>query len=207
MYMKKNELLNVVTSLPGAVAAVAGVMVLVAAAVHRGDPWKIVSFAVYGGTLFFLYVSATLYHLLRGRIKRLFCTLDHYAIYLLIAGTYTPFCLVTLRGAWGWSLFALVWGLAILGIWLEHRKFKGYRRMSMLIYLGMGWLVVIAIGPLLEVLPVQGVVWLAIGGVFYTGGTVFYFLDRRFAWAHGFWHLCVLAGSVSHFVALFRYVA
>lgn len=206
MRIEKNELFNVITSLLGALAAPVGVTALLVTAVRQGDPWKIVSFSIYGSTLLLLFAVATLYHALQGRIKTVLRKLDHVAIYLLIAGTYTPFSLVTLRGPWGWTLFWLVWGAAIFGILQEQRR-SGQRWIPPLaIYLGMGWLIVLAARPLLQSLPWPGVVWLAAGGLFYTGGSVFFLLDSRFAWAHGLWHLCVLTGSLSHYLAVLLYV-
>ncbi len=207
MQIRKRELFNFITSLLGALAAPVGVGVLLAAAVRQGDPWKIVSFSIYGTTLLLLHFVATLYHALRGRIKMVLRLLDYVAIYLLIAGTYTPFCLVTLRGRWGWTMFGLVWAGAIVGIVQEQRRNKGRRIPSLVIYLGMGWLLLIVIRPLLHALPLQGVTWLVVGGVFYTGGVALYLLDRKFAWAHGLWHLCVLAGSLSHYLAVLLYVS
>ena len=207
MHIEKTESFNVVTSLLGALAAPFGVAALVGAAVRQGDPWKLVSFSLYGGTLVMLYAVATLYHALGVRGKGILRGLDHSAIYLLIAGTYTPFSLVTLRGAWGWTLFGLVWGAALYGIALVHWPARVPRVPELAIYLGMGWLILIAIRPLLHAFPWQGVALLAIGGFFYTGGVVFFLLDERYAWAHGCWHLCVLGGSVSHFLAVYLYIA
>lgn len=207
MQIEKMERFNVVTSLLGALAAPFGVAALVGAAVRQGNPWKFVSFSMYGGTLVLLYAVATLYHALGGRVKRLLRELDHCAIYLLIAGTYTPFSLVTLRGVWGWTLFGLVWGAALYGIVLVHWPARVPQVPELVIYLGMGWLILIAIHPLLHALSWQGMAWLAIGGVFYTGGIVFFLLDERYSWAHGCWHLCVLGGSASHFLAVFLYIA
>lgn len=200
------ERLNGYTHLLGAVAAVTGLVVLVVLAGLRGDPWQVVSFSLYGATLVLLYTSSTLYHSLRGRAKHIFQKLDHAAIYLLIAGTYTPFTLVTLRGGWGWSLFGVIWGLALLGIALDWRHRKGPRILPLVLYLAMGWLVVIAMVPLWHALPLGGIVWLIAGGVCYTGGVAFYVIDERWAHAHGVWHLFVLAGSVCHYIAVLRYV-
>jgi len=207
MDIDTNERFNVVTSLPGAVAAPAGVTVLLAAAVRQGDPWKIVSFGIYGGTLLLLYGITSLYHARRGRAKPLLRDLDHCAIYLLIAGTYTPFSLVTLRGGWGWTLLGLVWGGAAFGIARKFRPDRVPRVPDLAVYLGMGWLILIALKPLLHAMPWQGVAWLAVGGFFYTGGIVFFALDKRYPRAHGFWHLCVLAGSVGHYLAILFYIA
>jgi hemolysin III len=207
MQIEKTERFNVMTCLLGALAAPFGVITLLETAARQGDPWKFVSFSLYGGTLVMLYAVATLYHAMRGGVKRVLRELDHCAIYLLIAGTYTPFSLVTLRGPWGWTLFGLVWGAALYGIVLGHWPDRVPRVPELVIYLGMGWLILIAIHPLLHAFPWQGVVWLAIGGFFYTGGIVFFLFDERYDWAHGCWHLCVLGGSVSHFLAVYLYIA
>ncbi|HEY6873060.1 MAG TPA: hemolysin III family protein [Geobacteraceae bacterium] len=201
------ERFNVLTSLPGALAAPIGLALLLAAALQQGDPWRIVSFTVYGTTLVLLYTIATLYHAQRGKAKMVLRELDHYAIYLLIAGTYTPFSLIPLRGRWGWPLFALVWVLAVVGILVEVRPHMVRRNLPLAIYFGMGWLILAVLRPLLQVYPWQGVAWLGGGGAFYTGGIVFYGLDRRFGWAHGAWHICVLAGSLCHYLAIYLYIA
>jgi len=206
MKIERSERFNVITSLAGAAAAPVGVAALVLAAVHQGDPWKIVSVSIYGFTLLLLYPIATLYHALQGKAKRLFRELDHDAIFFLIAGTYTPFGLVTLRGGWGWTLLGLVWGFAIFGIVQRRWPVKVLQIPELAIYLGMGWLIVFAIRPLLHAFPLAGVSLLGLGGIFYTGGTAFYVLDKRYAWAHGAWHLCVLAGSVSHYLAVYLYI-
>ena len=205
--MYYGERLNSGTHLTGAVLAAMGAAVLVLLAARLGDPWKIVSFSVYGGALFALYALSTLYHSTRGRLKRVFQKLDHCSIYLLIAGTYTPFTLVTLRGAWGWSLFGVIWGLAALGIAQEAWLGKGARVLSLVIYVLMGWLSVVAIQPLLVALTPAGFAWLAAGGLFYTVGIVFYALDEKLRHGHGIWHLFVLAGSISHYLAILLYVA
>ena len=205
--MYKGERFNSISHLIGAVAALAGLVVVVVAAARQGDPWKIVSFSVYGTTLFLLYTVSTLYHSLRGRAKRFFHKLDHYSIYFLIAGTYTPFTLVTLRGGWGWTIFGIIWGLVVLGIVLESLPQKGNRVPSLVVYVLMGWLVLVALKPLLHALPEQGFIWLLAGGLFYTGGLVFYLLDEKVRHFHGIWHLFVLAGSVSHYVTILFFVA
>lgn len=207
--MYYGERLNGVTHLLGTALAAAGAAVLVVLAARQGDPWKIVSFSIYGAMLFALYTLSTLYHSTRGKVKDVFQKLDHCSIYLLIAGTYTPFTLVTLRGAWGWSLFGVIWGLAALGIaqeaWLGKRK--GGRILSLIIYILMGWLSVIAVQPLIAALTPAGFAWLAAGGLFYTGGIIFYALDEKLRHGHGIWHMCVLAGSASHYLAILFYVA
>ena len=204
--MYHGERFNSISHLVGAALALAATVVLVVFASMKGDPWKIVSFSIYGTTLFMLYTLSTLYHSTRGQVKSVFLKLDHAAIYLLIAGSYTPFTLVTLRGAWGWSLFGVVWGLAIIGIVIDSLHRNGPRIYQMTIYLLMGWLVLIALYPLLQNIPINGVIWLVIGGLCYTGGMVFYALDNKLAFAHGIWHLFVLAGSICHFVAILLYV-
>jgi len=205
--MYKGERFNSISHLIGAAAALAGLVVLVVAASRQGDPWKIVSFSIYGITLFLLYAFSAIYHSVRGRTKAVFRKLDHYSIYLLIAGTYTPFTLVTLRGVWGWTIFGVIWGLAVLGIVLDSLPPSGRRILPVIIYLLMGWLVLIALKPLLQALPVAGFAWLLLGGVFYTVGVVFFALDERGRHFHGIWHLFVLAGSLSHYFAVLFYVA
>ncbi len=204
--MYPGERFNAISHLIGAVLALAGLVVLVVLSSLKGDPWKVVSFTIYGSTLFLLYTLSTLYHSLRGRAKTILQKLDHIAIYLLIAGTYTPFTLITLRGVWGWSLFAAVWGLATLGIVLDTRHRDGPRVLQMIIYLLMGWLVLTALYPLIENFPTDGLRWLVIGGLFYTSGIIFYALDEKLRHAHGIWHLFVLAGSICHYVAILFYM-
>jgi hemolysin III len=203
----QGERFNSISHLIGAAAALAGTAWLLVVAARQGDPWKVVSFSIYGASLVLLYGFSTLYHSLPGRGKTVFRTLDHLAIYLLIAGTYTPFTLVTLRGPWGWSIFGVVWGLALFGIVLDTLGTRGPRIVPVVIYLLMGWLIVMALKPLLRALPTTGVVWLMLGGVFYTSGVFFYALDKKVKHFHGIWHLFVMAGSVSHYVTIFYYVA
>ena len=204
--MYHGERFNGITHLTGATLAAVGATVLIVLTARQGDPWKIVSSGIYGCMLFALYIVSTLYHSLRGKPKDVFRKLDHCSIYLLIAGTYTPFTLVTLRGAWGWSLFGVIWGLAALGIAQEAWRGKGARILSLVIYVLMGWLSVIAVKPLLAALTPAGFAWLAAGGLFYTGGIVFYALDEKLRHGHGIWHLFVLAGSASHYLAILLYV-
>lgn len=204
--MDRGERFNSFSHLAGTLLAAAGVSVLLVLAA-RADAWKIVGVATYGATLVALFAVSTLYHSTRGRAKAVLRKLDHCAIYLLIAGTYTPFALVTLRGAWGWSLFGVAWGLAALGIVQELLAGKGARILSLVIYLVMGWMGLIALQPLAAGLGAAGLAWLLAGGALYTGGMVFYALDERFVHFHGVWHLFVLGGSSSHFVAIAGYVA
>ena len=204
--MYHGERLNSITHLVGALAALVGLIVLVVFSSLDGDPWKIVSFSIYGASLVLLYTASTLYHSVQGELKKVFKKIDHLSIYLLIAGTYTPFTLVTLSGAWGWTLFGVIWGLAVVGI-AQELLLKAKRRiLSMTIYLAMGWLVVIATGPLLDALAMTGFYWLLAGGLCYSGGVVFYVFDKKVPHFHGIWHLFVLAGSLCHFVTIFFYV-
>ncbi len=205
-HMYYGEKFNAVTHLVGAVLALAGAIVLVVLAAMSGDPWKVVGVAIYGVTLVVLYSFSALYHSLQGRAKNVLRELDHQSIYLLIAGSYTPFCLVTLRGPWGWSLLGIVWGLAVLGGLQELRPKNEARVLSVVIYLLMGWVALAALFPLLKALGPSGFAWLAAGGLFYTVGIVFYALDTRVAHAHGVWHLFVLAGSATHYIAILIYV-
>ena len=202
----KGERFNSITHLLGAVAGLIGLVVLVVSASRQGDPWKVVSFSIYGVTLLFLYVVSTLYHSLRGKAKDIFRMLDHHAIYLLIAGTYTPFTLVTLRGAWGWSIFGIIWGLAVVGIVLDSLPQKGQRILPLIIYLIMGWLILMALGPLWRALTPAGFAWLLLGGLFYTIGVIFFVFDERVRHFHGIWHLFVLAGSAMHYFTVLYYV-
>jgi hemolysin III len=205
--MHHGERFNGYTHLAGAVLALTGATVLVVMAAQKADPWRIVSFAVYGATLFALYLVSTLYHGLRGRAKDVFRKLDHCSIYLLIAGTYTPFALVTLNGPWGWSLFGAVWGLAAVGIVQECWLARGARLPSLAIYVLMGWLAVVALAPLFDALGWTGLAWVVGGGLVYTLGIAFYLYDERVPHFHGIWHLFVMGGSAAHFVALAAFVA
>lgn len=187
--------------------AATGTAILIVIASKLGDPWKIVSFSVYGATLVLLYAFSTLYHSLRGRAKNLFRRLDHSAIYLLIAGTWTPFALVTLRADWGWPMFGAAWGMAFVGVLQELWIRSSRRILSLVVYVLMGWMAVVVTVPLLNALGSSGFAWLLAGGVFYTGGILFYVYDEQWRHAHGIWHLFVLAGSASHFGAILMFVA
>ena len=205
--MYRGERFNGYTHLAGAILAAAGAATLITLASLKGDATRIVSFSVYGAALFLLFLVSTLYHSLRGRAKDFFRKLDHVSIYLLIAGTYTPFTLVTLQGPWGWTLFGAIWTLAVFGIVQELWIARGARVLSLVIYLVMGWLAVVALVPLFRALDWQGMSWVVGGGVAYTAGIVFYVYDERFRHWHGIWHLFVLAGSILHYVAIVRFVA
>jgi hemolysin III len=204
--MYPGERFNTITHLIGSALAIAGTAALVSTAAIAGGGRRITAVAVYGGMLVVAYVSSTLYHSLHGPAKKVFHVFDHCAIYLLIAGTYTPFTLIALRGAWGWTLFAIVWMLAILGIAKDVFLHNRFRVLSVVLYLLMGWLVIIAFEPLQKAVAPGGVVWLIAGGIVYTAGIVFFALSKKVIHAHGVWHLCVLAGSICHFVAVIRYV-
>lgn len=205
--MYYGERFNSITHLAGAALAVAGTVPLIVLGAQAGDPWKIVGFSIYGAMLLCLYLASTLYHSLQGRAKKIWCKFDHCSIYLLIAGSYTPFALVSLRGAWGWSLFGAVWGLALLGIAQEVWLARGKRILSMVFYVLMGWLALIALFPLIDALGREGFLWLLAGGIAYTAGIVFYANDTRWPHAHGIWHLFVLGGSACHYVTMLNYVA
>lgn len=206
--MYSGEKFNSVTHLIGAALAIAGLSILVTIAVLQRDLLKGVSFSIYGATLVLLYGLSTIYHSVRNRrAKAILQVLDHNAIYLLIAGSYTPIALVTLRGTWGWTLFGLSWGLALFGIVQEMTLGRYTRRLSMALYLLMGWLVVIAIKPLIQAMPVPGLVWLVVGGLIYSLGIYFYVHGERRKHFHGIWHLFVLGGSFCHFICMLLYVA
>lgn len=206
--MYHGEWFNTITHLVGTVLAIVGTAVLIPVAAKNSDARSVAALSVYGAMLIFLYMSSTLYHSLRGTAKQVFHVFDHCAIYLLIAGTYTPLTLITLRGtpAGGW-LFLVVWTLALLGIGKDVFLRGGSRAIPIVLYLLMGWLVVAALGPLRKSLPAAGITWIAVGGLFYTVGIVFFALSKRVAHTHGFWHLCVIGGSACHYVAVLRYVA
>ena len=205
--MYYGERFNSITHTVGAALALVGGVLLIAVAAHGGDPWKIVSFSVYAATLLTLYLTSSLYHSVRGAAKYVLRKMDHCAIYLLIAGSYTPFTLVILRGVWGWSIFGVVWALALFGIAQEIWYAKGARVLSLVIYVMMGWLALIGLQPLIVALGWDGFVWLAAGGLFYTIGIVFYATDQKVRHAHGIWHLFVLSGSICHYIAVLFYVA
>ena len=201
------EIANSVSHGVGVVAALAATPFLVLSAARRGDAFAIVGACIFAGSLMVLYLASTLYHALpRNRAKRVFRIIDHSAIFLLIAGTYTPFTLGVLRGGWGWTLFGVVWGLAALGVTLKSVRGIAYPRLSTALYVGMGWLALIAIRPLWLHLPSAGWLWLIAGGLAYTGGIAFYAAERM-RYAHFVWHVFVLVGTVCHFFAVLWYAA
>ena len=204
--MYHGERLNSFTHLLGAIIALAGLVVLVAVASLKGDVWRIVSFSIYGTSLFLLYLFSTLYHSTKGSLKAFFKKLDHISIYLLIAGSYTPFVLVSLNGVWGWSLFGVIWGLAVIGTLLDCFSSDERRVIQLIIYVLMGWIALIAFQPLIESLSMAGFLWLLGGGLFYSVGIIFYIMDVKKFHFHGIWHLFVLAGSATHYYTIMYYV-
>jgi hemolysin III len=200
--MPAEERANTITHGIGAVLSLIGGSSLIIFAARSGDAWRVVSAAVFGTALLLLYSASTVYHAVQqGQAKARLEILDHAAIYLLIAGTYTPFTLVDLRGPWGWSLFGVIWGLALLGVIAKLFLTGRFSRLSTLTYVAMGWLVVVALVPALRALPTSALVWLVAGGLLYTAGTFFFHCDRL-PYAHAIWHLFVLAGSACHMAAV-----
>lgn len=205
-YSLGEEIANAVTHGLGAALAIAGLVVMMIFAARHGNAWHIVSCAVYGTTLVLLYTASSLYHSLpQPQAKKVLKILDHAAIFLLIAGTYTPFTLVNLRGPWGWTLFGLIWGLAMFGVIFQTTLLRSWVAVSLALYVAMGWAVVMAIKPLVASVAPGGLVLLVAGGLAYTLGTLFY-LWRQLRFHHAIWHLFVLAGSALHFFAVLFYV-
>ncbi|MDB4886925.1 MAG: hemolysin [Gemmatimonadetes bacterium] len=204
---RAEEIANSLTHGAGLLGSLIALPILLLATTRgEGDGWHLAGSIIYGASLILLYGASTLYHALReGRAKEILRVLDHSAIYLLIAGSYTPFMLGALRGPWGWSMLAIVWTLALVGIvgkWTLGFRFPW---LSTALYLGMGWLIVVAMRPLMVHVPRPGLLWLAAGGLCYTGGVVFYARDQRMRFGHAVWHLFVLGGSVCHYVAVLGY--
>jgi hemolysin III len=205
-YSPREELANALTHGVGAALSVAGLVVLVTLTGRHGDAWRVTATAIFGVTLVLLYSASTLYHSFRGEpLKRLLRKFDHASIFLLIAGTYTPFLLVNLRGPWGWSLFGVIWTMAIAGVALKFWFTGRFRIASTLLYVGMGWLVLIALRPLSNAISAPALGLLVAGGFIYTVGTVFY-LWKRLPYHHAIWHLFVLGGSACHFCAVWAAV-
>jgi hemolysin III len=198
----KTELANTVTHGLGVLASMTALTLLVIVAARGGDAWEVVGVSIFGATLILLYFASTMYHAvetpaLKNRLK----VLDHSAIYLLIAGTYTPFMIGVLRGGWGWSMFGVIWGLAVAGVVFKLFLTGRYPRLSTFIYVLMGWLVLIAAVPMFTLMTKDTLFWLVAGGVTYTAGTAFYH-NQRIPQAHAIWHLFVLGGSVCHALAV-----
>ncbi len=205
-YSVSEEIAHTITHGIGALLSIAGLAVLVSFASLNGDAWHIVSSSIYGATLIILYSASSLYHgISHPKAKALLQQFDHAAIYLLIAGTYTPFLLVSLRGVWGWSLFAVIWSIAIVGMIFEFVDAKRFKKLSLWLYLGLGWIVVLAIKPMLAQVETGGLVLLLLGGLSYSLGVIFY-VREKMVYHHAIWHLFVLAGSVFHFFSVLFYV-
>ncbi|MBP8814330.1 MAG: hemolysin III family protein [Laribacter sp.] len=206
--MYYGERFNAISHMVGAVASIGALVTMVVIAAGTSDPYRVVGASVFGATLVLLYVISTLYHSVKGRSKNVLQKFDHCAIYLLIAGSYTPYALVTLQGAWGWTLFGLIWGLAAFGIVQEvtiSRKSQT-RWLSLLIYLVMGWLVLIAVKPLIANLATAGLVWLVLGGLVYSIGVYWFINDEKIRHGHGIWHLFVLGGSLCMVISVVGWV-
>lgn len=201
------EIANSVSHGTGFVAAAIGTPFLLAEASRVGGVADVIAAAVFAVTVMLAYLASTLYHAIPSpRVKSILRVVDHGSIFLLIAGTYTPFTLGVLRGGWGWTLFGLIWTLALAGVVMKTLGGVRLHKLSMAIYLAMGWLVIIAIVPLVERMPAAGLAWLVAGGLAYTGGVAFYAFDR-YRYCHFIWHLFVIAGTACHFVAVMGYAA
>lgn len=206
-YTLGEEIFNAVTHGVGAALAVAGCIIVIVMSAVYGNAWNIVSSAVYGGTLIILYVMSTMYHSLTNKTaKKVFRIFDHCTIFLLIAGTYTPYTLVTIRGVWGWIVFSLVWGSATLGIVLNAVNMEKFKKFSMISYVASGWAIILAIKPLISSIAFGGLMLLLLGGIFYTVGIVFYAM-KKLRYMHSIWHMFVLVGSVMHYFSILFYVA
>jgi hemolysin III len=207
LYSSGEEIANSITHGVGVGLSIAGLIVLVVLGALYGDAWHVVSFSIYGGSLVLLYLASTLYHSFRKpKLKRAFRIVDHASIYLLIAGTYTPFMLVSLRGTWGWPLFGVIWGLALLGIGFKIFFINRFVVLSTIVYVLMGWLSVFALEQMLATISAGGVAWLLAGGISYTLGVIFY-AWQKLPYNHMIWHLFVLGGSICHYFSILLYVA
>lgn len=205
---RPEEIANSLSHGAGIVAALVGVPILLVHAARHGDAAFIVGTSIFSATIFLLYVSSTIYHALpAGKAKRVFRVLDHSMIYLLIAGTYTPFTLGILGGAWGWTLFGVIWGLAGVGVALKASGNASNAIFSTTLYLLMGWVVVIALEPLVARVPTSGLLWLLAGGLSYTAGVLFFAIGLKLRYGHLIWHCFVLAGTVCHYLAVLWYAA
>ena len=205
-YSRREEYANIATHAVGVLLSIVALVLMVVFAAENGDPYFIVAVSIFGATLILLYLMSTLYHSFRHpKVKHVFRVFDHSCIYLLIAGSYTPFTLVSMRGGWGWTLFGITWGLALCGIVFKIFFTKRFNILSTLMYIALGWLVVVAAKPIITSVPTGGIVWLFAGGMLYTSGVVFY-VWRRVPYHHAIWHLFVMAGSFCHFLAVYYYV-
>lgn len=200
------EIANSITHGIGLLLSIVGLVVLIVYSVLQGNIWKIISFTIYGSSLVILYTASTLYHSFPwDKVKRVFQLIDHSAIYFLIAGTYTPFVLVTLRGVWGWTIFGIVWGLAIIGLLYKIMFKTKYEVLSTIFYLLMGWIASVAFVPLYHNLPLKGLIGLIVGGLFYSFGIIF-FACKKIPFNHTIWHIFVLGGSISHYFTVLLFV-
>lgn len=196
------EIFNSITHGVGTLLSIAALVILVVYANREGNAWHVVSFSIFGSSMVLLYLSSTLYHSFTNeKIKNLFVRFDHAAIFMLISGTYTPFVLTSIRGALGWTLFGIIWGLAITGIVIRCIYLTRFRKLMVGIYLAMGWMFLMAIGPIVKNLPASSIAFLFIGGGCYSVGVIFY-AWRNLKYGHGIWHLFVLAGSIMHFFSV-----
>ncbi len=200
------EIANSITCGIGLCLSIAGLVILVVLSSLHGDAFRVVSFSIYGTSLILLYITALFYHAVQHKqAKYVFEIMDHSAVYVLIAGTYTPFALVTLKGVWGWSLFGIVWSLAVFGIVFKSFHVRRFKVFSNIIYLVMGWLIVIAVKPMAQALSLGGIAWLLAGGLLYSAGVLFYAYEEL-PFGHVVWHLFVIGGSLCHFFAILFYV-
>ena len=205
---QREEIANSISHALALIAALAGTPYLILEAARLGDTRFVVGASIFAATMILLYLSSTLYHALPvGKAKRVFRVIEHSAIFLLIAGTYTPFTLGALRGAWGWTLLGVIWGLAAAGVALKVFNKGPHPVLSTTNYLMMGWLVLIAVDPMIARIPTAGLLWLIAGGLSYTAGVVFFALDSRLKYGHLIWHLFVMAGTACHYFAVLGYAA
>ncbi len=202
-YSLGEEIFNSVSHGAGAGLSIAGATVLIVFSAFYSDAWGVVSASVYGASLIILYTMSTLYHAITNiTAKRFFRILDHNTIFILIAGTYTPYTLVTLRGALGWALFGVIWGFCVLGVVLNSINLEKFSKFSMICYFAMGWAIVFAIKPMIETLPALSLIFLLVGGAFYSIGAIFYGL-KKIKYMHSIWHLFVIGGSIFHYFSIF----
>lgn len=202
LYTLGEEIFNSVSHGVGTLLAIGGMVVLIVFSAIYADAWAVVSASIYGATLTILYAMSTLYHsLTNSKAKKFFRIMDHNSIFLLIAGTYTPFTLVALRGGLGWTLFGIVWGATVLGVIFNSINLEKYKKISLVCYIAMGWVIIMAIKPMIAALPIVSLIFLVLGGICYTGGVVFYAI-KKIRYFHSVWHLFVLAGSVLHYFSV-----
>ena len=202
LYTLGEEIFNSVSHGVGTLLEIGGMVVLIVFSAIYADAWAVVSASIYGATLTILYAMSTLYHsLTNNKAKKFFRIMDHNSIFLLIAGTYTPFTLVALRGGLGWTLFGIVWGATVLGVIFNSINLEKYKKISLVCYIAMGWVIIMAIKPMIAALPIVSLIFLVLGGICYTGGVVFYAI-KKIRYFHSVWHLFVLAGSILHYFSV-----